>query len=111
MPGHRHLSAPIRYILVIKMLCKVFVVILFLISCVLVLLGNGVEGSTIFVPCVKQAVFGFFSVNDNSAKSFQQIPNYFHGTKKELFEFLINVFSLPGAIILDMTDCQGKQNV
>ena len=36
-------------------------------------------------------------------------PNYFQGTLKELYSFLVENFSFPGNFILDMTDCQGKE--
>ena len=77
--------------------------------------GNSGE-RTIFTHGVKQLIFGFFSVNDDGAKhhmtdTSDQLPDFFHGTKNELYSFLIEKFSFPGSIVLDMTaaGCQGNE--
>ena len=74
--------------------------------------GNSGEHN-VFTHCVKQLAFGFFSVNDDGAKhhmtdASDQLPDFFHGTKNELYSFLIEKFSFPGSIVLDMTGCQGN---
>ena len=67
----------------------------------------------VFIPCIKQLVFGFFTANDDAVKwhaTAEQKKNFFQGTKKDLYAFLISCFSLPGSNILDMTDHKGKIN-
>ena len=81
-----------------------------------VLISSCISGNsehTIFTECVRQLIFGFFSVNNDGAKHHMtdpsdQLANFFHGTKKEVYSFLIEKFSMPGSIVLDMTGCQGN---
>ena len=71
------------------------------------------EEAPCFCRNVKQLVFGFFSATDDGAKQHtahfnKKMPNFFQGTKRELYKYLIENFSFPEAIILDMTDFQGN---
>jgi len=72
------------------------------------------DRGTVFTPCVIQAVFGWFSANSASGAhnarehaNFTTSQNFLHGTRKELYMYFINQFSLPAATVLDMTDSQG----
>ena len=68
------------------------------------------KGHPIFSHCVKQLVFGFISIHDDNdvrhhmTDASKPFPNYFQGTLKELYSFLVENFSFPGSFILDMTD-------
>ena len=69
------------------------------------------EEAAVFAPCVQQVIFGFFSVTDDDGAKHHKAKhnNFFQGTRKQFYGFHIENFSYPGAIILDLTDCQGKQ--
>lgn len=74
------------------------------------------DRSTVFTTSVCPAVFGWFSANSGSHiirehANFTTAPDFLHGTRKELFMFLIKQFSLPAATILDMTDSEGRIRV
>ena len=56
----------------------------------------------------------FFSANGDGVKqhasfsSIEQKRNFFQGTKKEFYAFLIDCFSLLGSVVLDMTDYKAR---
>ena len=82
-------------------------------TCITTVLGNDLEEAPCFCRCVKQLVFGFFSATDDGAKQHtahftKKMPNFYQGAKRELCKYLIENFSFPEAIILDMTDFQGN---
>jgi len=64
---------------------------------------------------VQQAVFGFFSANENMNFDHSIFtgpqPNYFEGSKQEFYTFLVKNFTLPAATVLDMTNDQGTVSI
>jgi len=62
---------------------------------------------------VKLLVFGFFSANNGNVKETiffepdEQPKNFLRGSKEDLYIYLIDHFSMPGNLILDMTETEG----